>query len=142
SARSRSPGREAGRRARTRAGSLHDRSRWTDGFGQDEQDRQDRKAIPVILSILSDYFEGRTTRWRAGSMTVSGSTDVQAFVAARDQLLALREDLAAATAQFRWPSLERFNWALDFFDTLPRAQTALWLVNGDGSDDRRTFGEL
>ena len=75
-------------------------------------------------------------------MTLSKDTDVQAFVAARDRLLALREDADAAASQFRWPTVDRFNWALDFFDTLPRDQTALWLVNGDGSDDRCTFGEL
>jgi acetyl-CoA synthetase len=75
-------------------------------------------------------------------MAVSKGTDVQAFVAARDLLLALRADAAAATTEFRWPALDRFNWALDFFDTLPRDQLALWLVNGDGSDDRCTFGEL
>jgi 3-oxoacyl-(acyl-carrier-protein) synthase len=32
--------------------------------------------------------------------------------------------------------LDTFNWALDFFDTLPADQTALWLVNGDASEDR------
>src|SRR5215207_3119935 len=84
----------------------------------------------------------RTTRWSAGSMTLSEDTGVQAFVAARDLLLALRDDADAATTQFRWPAVDTFNWALDFFDTLPRDRTALWLVNGDGSDDRRTFGEL
>ena len=75
-------------------------------------------------------------------MTLSKDTDVQAFVAARDRLLALREDADAAMSQFRWPTVDEFNWALDFFDTLPRDQTALWLVNADGSDDRCTFGEL
>ena len=33
----------------------------------------------------------------------------QAFLAARDQLLNLRGDPAAASAQFRWPQLTDFN---------------------------------
>jgi acetyl-CoA synthetase len=75
-------------------------------------------------------------------MTVSRDSGVQAFIDARDLLLAQRNDLDAARAQFRWPELGEFNWALDFFDTLPADQTALWLVNGDNSEDRSTFGEL
>ncbi|MDQ6674715.1 MAG: AMP-binding protein [Chloroflexota bacterium] len=60
----------------------------------------------------------------------------------RDRLLTLREDLEGARREFRWPELDDFNWALDYFDTLPPDQTALWLINGDGTDDRVTFGEL
>ena len=40
----------------------------------------------------------------------------QSFKAARDFLLANRTDLAAASAGFSWPALDRFNWALDWFD--------------------------
>ena len=39
-----------------------------------------------------------------------------AFRAARDFLLAHRTDYDTAYAQFRWPDLPRFNWALDWFD--------------------------
>src|SRR5579875_2016998 len=39
-----------------------------------------------------------------------------AFKAARDFLLATRNDHRAACAGFRWPELDRFNWALDWFD--------------------------
>jgi acetyl-CoA synthetase len=39
-----------------------------------------------------------------------------AFMAARDFLLAHRTDYAAACAGFRWPVMDRFNWALDWFD--------------------------
>ncbi len=46
--------------------------------------------------------------------SISGSA--QAFYAARDMLLMHRRDLAAARAAFRWPVLDRFNWALDHFD--------------------------
>jgi acetyl-CoA synthetase len=74
-------------------------------------------------------------------MTTSINPSVQAFLAERERVLALRTDLEAACAQFHWPELDEFNWALDYFDTLPAEQLALWLVNPDG-DDRVTFGEL
>jgi acetyl-CoA synthetase len=40
----------------------------------------------------------------------------EAFKAARDLLFAHRTDHAAARAAFRWPILEDFNYALDWFD--------------------------
>ena len=43
-------------------------------------------------------------------------TATATFKAARDFLLAHRSDYATAYAQFRWPDLPRFNWALDWFD--------------------------
>ena len=49
-------------------------------------------------------------------------TDAQsptlAFRAARDLLLRHREDYAAARAEFSWPQLDAFNWALDWFDVI------------------------
>jgi acetyl-CoA synthetase len=67
-----------------------------------------------------------------------------AFRAARDVLLAHREDYPAACAAFRWPQLRTFNWALDHFDELARdnPRTALWIVEEDGSGQRRSFEEL
>ncbi len=44
--------------------------------------------------------------------------DADAFLAARDLLLAHRTDVAAARAAFRWPELDRFNFALDHFDRM------------------------
>jgi acetyl-CoA synthetase len=70
------------------------------------------------------------------------TSTAQTFVAARDFLLAHREDLDTATTQFRWPELDEFNWALDYFDALTSDATALWLVNADGSEERCTFGQL
>jgi len=66
------------------------------------------------------------------------------FRAARDLLFAHRDDYAAATASFRWPRLERFNWALDHFDEMAQANdgTALWIVADDGSEARRSFAQL
>ena len=46
------------------------------------------------------------------------SQDRDAFLAARDLLLALRDDHDAAVARFHWPRLTHFNWALDHFDRL------------------------
>ena len=70
------------------------------------------------------------------------TTTVQSFIAARDFLLQHRSDYDAAWEQFRWPELDGFNWALDYFDSLASDATALWLVNGDGSEERRSFAEL
>jgi acetyl-CoA synthetase len=68
----------------------------------------------------------------------------EAFKAARDFLFAHREDYAAAHRNFRWPDLEHFNYALDWFDAeLARAhghELALKIV-GDGAATR-TFAEL
>ena len=70
------------------------------------------------------------------------TTTVQSFIAARDFLLQHRGDYDAAREQFRWPELDDFNWAVDYFDSLASDTTALWLVNGDGSEERRSFAEL
>ncbi|WP_448615082.1 AMP-binding protein [Modestobacter sp. URMC 112] len=76
-------------------------------------------------------------------MTESAAT--QAYRAARDQLLALREDHARAVAEFRWPQIEgRFNWAVDWFDELARGNDgiALWLVEADGTNAAYSFTEM
>ena len=71
-------------------------------------------------------------------------TSLESFHAARDLLLRLRTDQAAAVDQFRWPVLNEFNWALDHFDALARDNdaTALWIVGDDGSELKRTFRQL
>ncbi|HZT51080.1 MAG TPA: AMP-binding protein [Stellaceae bacterium] len=66
--------------------------------------------------------------------------DAQSFLAARDLLLRLRSDYDAAVREFRWPALQRFNWALDHFDRLPPERTALWLVGE--AEEKLSFGEL
>jgi acetyl-CoA synthetase len=68
-----------------------------------------------------------------------------AFKAARDCLLTHRADHDAARRAFRWPTLDRFNWALDWFDAeLARGdaaqRTALKIV-GDGAAEL-TFAAL
>jgi len=69
---------------------------------------------------------------------------VDAFVRARDVLLARRENYAAACKEFEWPRLDRFNWALDYFDAHARGndRIALWVVNEDGTDSRMTFANM
>ena len=68
----------------------------------------------------------------------------QAFREARDFLLAQRGRHDAAVAGFRWPQLQHFNWALDWFDVLARDNhaTALWVVNEDGSEQRLSFAQM
>ncbi|MFB4320082.1 AMP-binding protein [Actinomadura sp. 21ATH] len=66
------------------------------------------------------------------------------FRAARDFLLAHREDYATAYEKFRWPVLTGFNWALDWFDRLAEDNdaTALWIVEEDGSEERHSFADM
>jgi acetyl-CoA synthetase len=68
----------------------------------------------------------------------------QAFLAARDFLVASREDYERAYAGFRWPDLPEFNWALDYFDVLARgnAREALCVAPDVGPPQRSSFAEL
>ena len=71
-------------------------------------------------------------------------SEANRFLAARDFLLSMRGRYADAYAGFRWPALERFNWALDYFDPMARGNdgVALWIVRDDGSERQHTFDEL
>jgi acetyl-CoA synthetase len=66
------------------------------------------------------------------------------FIAARDFLFAHRTDYQTAYRDFRWPVLDRFNWALDYFDPMARGNDALalWIVNEGGSEHRLSFAEI
>ncbi|UUU29914.1 AMP-binding protein [Streptomyces sp. CA-210063] len=66
------------------------------------------------------------------------------FRAARDFLLAHREDYATAYKGFTWPRPEYFNWALDWFDVIAQGndRTALHIVEEDGTETRLTFAEM
>jgi acetyl-CoA synthetase len=68
-----------------------------------------------------------------------------AFRGARDLLLSLREDYERARSDFRWPQLEAFNWALDWFDAElaqgPLAERAALKIVGEGAATR-SFSEL
>jgi acetyl-CoA synthetase len=62
------------------------------------------------------------------------------FIAARDLLLRLRTDYDVAVQEFRWPAIDRFNWALDYFDHLPADDLALWCIGE--IEEKLTFGAL
>ncbi|HYX53064.1 MAG TPA: AMP-binding protein [Candidatus Limnocylindrales bacterium] len=70
----------------------------------------------------------------------------QMFREARDFLLKHREDYQTAYEGFQWPKLDRFNWALDWFDAVARGergnQTALWVAYEDGRETKLSFAEL
>ena len=71
------------------------------------------------------------------------TSDAQQFLAARNLLLKHRTDYAVGCAEFQWPQLTHFNWALDHFDRIaPANQRALWIVQDDGSQAHFTFAEL
>ena len=73
------------------------------------------------------------------------STPAQAIREARDLLLSLRGQGDRARAEFRWPEISGpFNWAVDWFDDLGRGNqdTALWLRDEDGSDERYSYDEM
>ena len=69
------------------------------------------------------------------------------FRAARDFLVAHREDYDTAYRDFRWPGLDEFNWALDWFDVVAAdpanaEKYALWIVEEDGGEGRWTYPEM
>ena len=66
------------------------------------------------------------------------------FLAARDFLLAHRTDYDTAVDGFRWPSMETFNWALDYIDVIAAGNTrpALVVVEDDGTRRVSTFQEI
>jgi acetyl-CoA synthetase len=72
------------------------------------------------------------------------NSNCQPFLAARDFLLAHRTDYATAARDFRWPQLNEFNWALDYFDAMAEGNqaNALWIVEEDGSEQRYSFEQL
>ncbi|MEU2396351.1 AMP-binding protein [Streptomyces sp. NPDC007369] len=80
----------------------------------------------------------------AGAAAGSGAT--AGFRAARDFLLAHREDYEGARAGFRWPRPERFNWAEDWFDHLAHGDAgtadALRIAEEDGTSRSLSYREL
>ncbi|MBT2385134.1 AMP-binding protein [Streptomyces sp. ISL-11] len=66
------------------------------------------------------------------------------FRAARDFLLAHRDDYPAAYEGFDWPRPREFNWALDWFDAIAEGndRTALWIVEPDGGETKLSFAAL
>ena len=67
-------------------------------------------------------------------------SQTEPFIEARDLLLRLHDDYDAAVREFRWPVMDRFNWALDYFDHLPADDLALWCIGE--TEEKLTFGQL
>lgn len=69
---------------------------------------------------------------------------LQAFLDARNLLLASQSDYERAYRTFRWPRLTEFNWAIDYFDHhLARtAGTALWVLDESGTETKVSFTEM
>ncbi len=76
---------------------------------------------------------------------MSNDASTTAFRAARDLLLRHREDYEAARAEFAWPAIDEFNWALDWFDVIAAEhpdRTALRVVGDDGSDQSVSYAQM
>jgi acetyl-CoA synthetase len=71
-------------------------------------------------------------------------SELEAFLSARDGLLARRTDLDAAVSNFRWPALRHFDWAADYFDVIARGndRPALHIVEESGAQARLSYAEL
>ena len=78
------------------------------------------------------------------AMTKYSSGNAAPFIAARELLFKHREDYASAYREFRWPKLDRFNWALDYFDVMARdnVHPALWLVDEDTGETKLSFARI
>ncbi|HEY3400747.1 MAG TPA: AMP-binding protein [Geothrix sp.] len=68
----------------------------------------------------------------------------EAFLEARNVLVQHRNDYAKARRDFRWPVLDTFNWALDYFDAYAAGneRPALWIVEENGTETKVSFQEL
>ena len=77
-------------------------------------------------------------------VTDSSKQGLKAFLRARQFLLEHREDYETAYREFRWPELNTFNWALDYFDDYARAndKPALWIVHDSGPEVKLSFAEM
>ncbi len=71
-------------------------------------------------------------------------SELQTFLAARDHLIVHRTDYARACAGFKWPVLDRFNWALDYFDSIAAGneQLALRILEESGGEAALTYAQL
>jgi acetyl-CoA synthetase len=76
--------------------------------------------------------------------TATPANDAPDFLRARDFLLANRCSYADAYRNFRWPALQRFNWALDYFDATAANNTepALIIDNEDSAHQSFSFATV
>jgi acetyl-CoA synthetase len=68
----------------------------------------------------------------------------EAFLNSREFLWKYRADYDTAYRDFRWPALDRFNWALDYFDRMAHGndRPALWIVDEGGGEAKISFAEM
>src|SRR6185436_11990963 len=93
---------------------------------------------PPACAILAKFVF--SNRVKAAALTQAG----EAFLAARNLLLRHRLDRDAAIREFRWPALDHFNWALDYFDAIATGndRPALHLVDESGTESVRSFAQM
>lgn len=67
-----------------------------------------------------------------------------AFIAGRDFLQTHRTDYETAVKGFNWPTLDRFNWALDYFDVVAEGNhdPALWITSELGTEEKWSYAQL
>ncbi len=66
------------------------------------------------------------------------------FEQARDFLILHRADYDYAYEHFQWPKLDKFNWALDYFDSMAEGnhKPALWFVDENGREEKYSYSDL
>lgn len=86
----------------------------------------------------------RRRRLEEMAQALRSSASAAAFLKARDFLCSCRTDYDTAVREFEWPVLDRFNWALEYFDAMASGndRPALHIVEEDGSQCVRSFSEL
>jgi acetyl-CoA synthetase len=77
-------------------------------------------------------------------MMKTGSSPAAAFLQARDFLLQHRTDYDYAVRHFRWPAVDHFNWALDYFDAMAESNShpALHVLDENGAETILSFADL
>lgn len=72
------------------------------------------------------------------------SVELSKFLSAREFLQTRREDYESAYYGFKWPEIEDFNWAIDYFDNYAEGNSgiALWIVDEKGSEWKYSFQEM
>src|SRR6202042_2195290 len=98
-----------------------------------------------MVAMAARIFPLCSAGWRCSNENKEATMAGEAFKAARELLLANRTDHAAACRDFRWPELETFNFALDWFDAGlghgPFATRPALTIVGDGAASV-SFAEL
>jgi acetyl-CoA synthetase len=70
--------------------------------------------------------------------------ELDQFLNARNLLIKQRTNYDAAYAEFSWPKLDTFNWAIDYFDAIAQnnAAPALHIVEDSGHQSLLSYEEL